>query len=110
MAETMTTGDLRARGWWRLGRWAVIFALLTLPAVAMRLTSEVNWTALDFAVMSALLIGAGLAYEAIAAQLKTDLARTVLGLGVLGLVVVIWAQLAVGAVSQAIAYLFGLGG
>lgn len=109
MSDTTTTGRRKARGLWRMGRWAVIFGLLALPAVAMRFTSEVNWTAFDFMVMGVLLIGAGLAYEAVAAQLKTDLSRTILGLGVMGLAVVIWAQLAVGAVSQAIAYLFGLG-
>jgi len=38
-------------------------ALLLIPYFAMRLTDEVNWTPLDFAVMGAMLVVTGIAIE-----------------------------------------------
>jgi len=55
---------------WRLALWAAIVALLVLPAVAMRFTTEVDWTRSDFATAALLLVGVGLAVE-LAARLIT---------------------------------------
>lgn len=37
----------RAMPAWRALLWGTIFTLLILPALAMRVTSEVDWTAAD---------------------------------------------------------------
>ena len=41
---------------WRIVGWGSLLALLMLPALAMQMTGEVNWTAGDF-VFSAILLG-----------------------------------------------------
>lgn len=65
-----------------------------------------HWSPMDFVVMGALLFGAGLAYEFLARKVKTPNQRWALGLGILAVVILIWIELAVNAVSQLIAYLF----
>lgn len=41
---------------WRIAGWGSLLALLLLPALAMQLTGEVNWTGGDF-VFAAILLG-----------------------------------------------------
>lgn len=41
---------------WRIAGWGSLLALLMLPALAMQMTGEVNWTASDF-VFAAILLG-----------------------------------------------------
>lgn len=41
---------------WRIAGWGGLLALLILPALAMQMTGEVNWTAGDF-VFAAILLG-----------------------------------------------------
>lgn len=41
---------------WRIAGWGSLLALLMLPALAMQMTGEVNWTAGDF-VLAAILLG-----------------------------------------------------
>lgn len=41
---------------WRIAGWGSLLALLTLPALAMQMTNEVNWTAGDF-IFAAILLG-----------------------------------------------------
>jgi hypothetical protein len=41
---------------WRIAGWGSLLALLMLPALAMQITGEVNWTAGDF-VFAAVLLG-----------------------------------------------------
>jgi hypothetical protein len=41
---------------WRIAGWGSLLALLMLPALAMQLTAEVDWTADDF-VFAAMLLG-----------------------------------------------------
>ena len=62
-----------------------------------------HWSALDFAVMATLLLGAGLAYELFSRRLASKAHRVALGLVILGIVLAIWAELAVGAISQVVA-------
>lgn len=47
----------------RLIGWGSVAALLITPAVAMRFSDEVQWTAFDFIVAGVVLIGAGLVCE-----------------------------------------------
>lgn len=50
---------------WRIAGWGMAGLLLLIPAVAMRYTSEVNWTASDFVFASVMIGGTGLAIEAV---------------------------------------------
>lgn len=49
----------------RLMGWVAAPVLLLIPAIAMRFSSEVNWTAMDFVFAAAVLVGAGLALEVV---------------------------------------------
>lgn len=80
----------------RLIGWGLIAALMLAPAVAMRFTPEVEWTALDFIYAGVLLIGAGLAFELLVWRVRSLRARLAIGLGILAVVLFVWAQGAVG--------------
>lgn len=66
-----------------------------------------RWSPMDFVVMGALLFGAGLAYELLARKLQDKRHRMLVGGAILAVVVLIWTELAVGAVSQLLQFLFG---
>lgn len=58
--------DAMAARWingWRIAGWGALLALLLLPAIAMRFTPEVNWTASDFFFAAVLLFALGLGTE-----------------------------------------------
>jgi hypothetical protein len=81
----------------------ITLLLLLVPLAAMRLTDEVNWSAGDFVLMGALLFVSLSAYALLAARAHKPVQRVVAGLAVGAVFVVIWAELAVGAVSKALA-------
>lgn len=70
--------------------------VLMIPLVAMQFTNEVNWDETDFLVMGALLFGTGLTYELLARKMKDTTHRMILGIVLLGALLLIWADLAVG--------------
>lgn len=82
----------------RFVMWAAIAAVLLLPLLAMQFTDEVAWTPADFAFAAALLGSAGLIYEAVAARTRVSLHRKIVGAAIIIVVVVVWAQGAVGIV------------
>ena len=57
---------------------------------------------MDFVVMGVLLFGAGLSYEFIAHKLGSKTHKVALGVIILGVVLAIWSELAVGAISQVV--------
>ena len=70
--------------------------VLMVPLVAMQLTNEVKWDAADFIVMGLLLVGIGSVYVLLARLCSKAKYRLVLGV-VLALVLLLaWAELAVG--------------
>lgn len=83
----------------RLGRWLFLLvasAIMLVPAIAMQITSEVNWGLEDFGAMGLMLIAAGLLLEA-----SSRLANTALEMGLaVGFIILaffaVWAELAVG--------------
>lgn len=83
-------------GGWRMAGWGLVAGLLLLPAVAMRFTTEVDWTATDFAFAAVLLIGAGLLIELVLWKVRGTVGRVVGVLVVLGALLLIWADAAVG--------------
>ena len=65
-----------------------------------------HWGPLDFVVMGVLLFSAGLVYEFVSRRAKTKSQKWAIGLGILAVVLLIWVELAVNALSQLFAYLF----
>lgn len=73
-----------------------IISVLAIPAIAMQFTSEVNWDLADFVIMGTLLLGVGLTGEFILRKTTHKRDRIVLLVGLFVLLLVIWAELAVG--------------
>ena len=76
--------------------WTGLIAVLAIPLIAMQFTSEVDWGGFDF-VFAAILLGAiGIAFEFSTRIVSGPVARlAVMGL-VIGLVLIVWADAAVG--------------
>ncbi|MGO4819139.1 hypothetical protein [Flavobacterium sp. W22_SRS_FP1] len=74
----------------------IVIILLTIPIIAMQLTDEVNWTLQDFIVAAALLLGTGLLCEFTLKKVKQPKYRIAICLAFLLLLLLIWAELAVG--------------
>ena len=79
-----------------IGVAIVTLLILSIPFVAMHFTSEVDWGLSDFIIIGALLFGTGLMYVLIARRTPNVGERVLVG-GVLAIVMLlIWAELAVG--------------
>lgn len=76
--------------------WAALALLLTLPAVAMGLTSEVRWGLGDFAAAGLLLGGVGLGIELATRFVAGAPARALACAAVVAAALLIWAEAAVG--------------
>jgi hypothetical protein len=68
--------------------------LLLVPLVAMQFTDEVAWSLTDFATAAVLLFGAGLTYLTVTQN--TPSRRLAVAAAVLVVLVLVWAELAVG--------------
>ena len=85
---------------WRMIIWALVPALLALPAVAMLATDEVQWSLGDFAVAGLLLLATALLADVIVRSTRS-LRTTAILLGVLlAGAVFVWIELAVGLVGS----------
>lgn len=84
---------------WRVLRWGAAAALLSVPAIAMRFTDEVQWTLSDFLVMGALFAAILLAYEAFARRADTLAYRAGAAAATAGLFGLVWVNLAVGIIG-----------
>jgi len=95
----MTTPNKRL-----LGIIIVVCALLTIPFFAMRFGVEgVDWKLLDFIAAGIMLFGAGLAIE-IALRLITKFEyRIAACIGILIVLAIVWAELAVGLIGTPLA-------
>ncbi|NBB53316.1 hypothetical protein GVN24_34085 [Rhizobium sp. CRIBSB] len=81
---------------WRIVRWGLIAVILAIPAVAMRFTDQVRWTAFDFLAMAVLLGGAALVYELVLWKLPDPRHRLIAGAAVAAFVLIVWIEGAVG--------------
>ena len=70
--------------------------LLLIPFIAMQFTSQVNWTPFDFLVMGVLLFSTGLIFELVLRMVKNKKYRIILFIAILVMLVLLWAELAVG--------------
>lgn len=75
---------------------AAAAALLSIPFIAMQFTNEVNWKALDFAIMGVLLFGTVLLCELVLRKVKSTNNRIIICGIVLLMFFLVWAELAVG--------------
>ena len=96
MAMVMRMDEERIWNWLRLAGWSGAAVLLGLPLVAMRFTSEVDWTLSDFVVMGALLGGSGLVLELATRKSNSLLYRLGVTAAVATSFLLIWVNLAVG--------------
>ena len=84
---------------WKILRmlgWSAVALIMLAPAVAMRFTTEVNWTASDFVFAGVLLIGGGAVIELVAWRVKNPAIRIGFSLFVIGVVGLVWVEAAVG--------------
>lgn len=88
-----------ARRWHPL-LWAAAAALLTVPAIAMRFTEEVQWTASDFVVMGGMLAAACGAFELLLRAGNDVAYRLGAAVAVLGVFFLVWVNLAVGIIGS----------
>ena len=70
--------------------------ILFIPLIAMQFTDEVNWTLIDFVIAGGLLIGTGLICEFTLRKIKKTKYRIVIILSIIAVLLLIWAELAVG--------------
>lgn len=97
MTGTTTSGAGTSRdGRWRVTRWLMVVGLLLCPWIAMQFTIEVRWSTLDFILMAALLGGAGLVFELAIWKICKPQSRLLVALGVVGAVLLVWVEGAVG--------------
>ncbi len=96
MAVTTQMNGDRIWNWLRLAGWGGAAFLLLLPLVAMRYTSEVDWTLSDFIVMGALLGGSGLVLELATRKANSLPYRFGVTVAVAASFLLVWVNLAVG--------------
>ncbi len=84
----------------RRGLWASAAALLVAPAIVMRFTDQVDWTAADFAVAAALLFGPLAAYTLLVRRIASMRRRAAIGLLLCAGVGLLWVNGAVGIVGD----------
>ncbi|MCP3734868.1 hypothetical protein M9979_08290 [Sphingomonas sp. RP10(2022)] len=80
----------------KIAMWLAAAALLLAPAVAMRFTTEVVWTASDFAFAAILLFGSLTAFELVSRRTPAMAWRLAIGATLLGAVLLVWVNAAVG--------------
>lgn len=85
-------------------RVVLVTALVLLVSlVAMQFSDEVDWNFADFAIVGTLLIGTGLLYELAARKTRNVKQRAAIGVVLGGLLLLVWAELAVGVFGTPIA-------
>lgn len=83
----------------RIGRWLFLLvasAIMLVPAIAMQITSEVNWGLEDFGAMGLMLIIVGLLLESSVRLTNTTLQRGLAVSFIIFAFFAVWAELAVG--------------
>ncbi len=73
-----------------------VVALLFIPFIAMQFSDDVNWTLADFVIAGILLLVTGLICDFILRKVKKKENRTALIIAIIVLLLLVWAELAVG--------------
>lgn len=100
MATPLNEQTKRRKNPWQVFVWSLPIVLLSIPLIAMQFTEEVDWGALDFLVMGALLFSAAGAYEIGTRLSASSTYRAGVAILVLGSVLVTWVNLAVGIIGD----------
>ena len=98
--DTKHGGSAWHQNRWSLAIWGTAAFLLLLPAVAMRYTSEVDWTAGDFVVMGVMLFLACGAYELTARLTGNTAYRAATGIAIGTAFLTVWVNGAVGMLGS----------
>ena len=78
---------------------SIVALLLFIPIIAMQFTAEVNWTQFDFIVAAVLLLSTGLAIDFVIRKVIGNKYRIALSVALLAMLLLIWAELAVGVLG-----------
>lgn len=76
--------------------FVIIALILAIPLVAIQFTEEVDWNLFDFILMGTLLTVTGLAIELVTRTVKATAWRIGISVVILVLLLLTWAELAVG--------------
>lgn len=80
--------------------YSIPLIIMSFPLIAMQLTNEVNWTISDFLVMGILLFSTVFTIDFVLKKVKTMKSRLILIFAIVILLVLVWAELAVGIVGS----------
>lgn len=83
--------------------YSIPLIILSFPLIAMQLTNEVNWTISDFLVIGILLFSTVFTIDFVLKKVKTLKSRLILIFAIVILLVLVWAELAVGIVGSPLA-------
>jgi len=83
--------------------YSIPLAILSIPLIAMQFTKEVNWTFSDFLIMGILLFGTIFSIDLVLKKFKTLKSRLIIISVILVVLILIWAELAVGIFGSPIA-------
>ncbi|MBP6576045.1 MAG: hypothetical protein KA796_11795 [Chryseobacterium sp.] len=83
--------------------FSIPFVLLSIPLIAMQFTKEVKWTLSDFLIMGILMFATVFTIDFVLKKVKTFKSRLILVLGIIALLLIIWAEMAVGIFGSPIA-------
>jgi len=78
----------------------ITIATLFIPLIAMQFSEEVDWKLPDFIVIGTLVFGTGVVYEFLAIKTKSLNKRIVIGTVLLAILLLAWAELAVGVFNS----------
>lgn len=83
--------------------YSIPFVILSIPLIAMQFTKEVNWTLSDFLIMGILLFITTFTIDFVLKKFKTLKSRLILVVATLALLILVWAELAVGIFGSPLA-------
>lgn len=75
---------------------AIVGAILLIPFIGSQVSTEVNWSSSDFVIMGTLLFLTGLAINFALSRLKTFRSRLIACAVIVSVLLIVWAELAVG--------------
>lgn len=81
----------------------ISLSILLIPLIAMQFTDEVNWTFRDFAIAGYIMAASGVLLEVLLRKVKNKLFLILSILLLAIIVILVWAELAVGIFGSSLA-------